>query len=509
MAATTTNGQKIDVLNLNSGNGFVTIRDEQIEIISGYTKILHNVNLSSWIENVDILEHNINKLNHKNDYPTLTYNLIQLQREIEKLLDNHDRKRRGLVNVVGKGLKFLAGTMDYDDELEIKQTLETNEQNTKNLVEGLNDQIKINHDFNDAINNITRHINGQQLEIKYQLTNLGNTINKEFAEIANMQHAFQINYDIQLLKDQVKKVKENILMSQLGVLGHDILSMNEIDKFNITISKLANIKSTVIVHENQIVFVLLIPIYSYDKFYKILIEPIPNNNNLELATFYKEIITDGNINYENLNGTIKFKELKEIKDSCIQNIFKDKPECNFKENKNKEIKQITNNIIVTKNIPFTHVIHNCHNYSINIIGNNLIRFENCKIEINNVNYENFLYYDNFIIPNFKNITIKNIVSNYSAEAVHLKNIENRKLIEQIKLRTITHEHVYFGTAFITISILILLIFTIIQKNQNKKTKIKVDVKKIDSPEQNLKGGGVTSETPPKPTLTLFPILPFV
>lgn len=213
MLSTMTNRQKLDIRNLNSGNGFVIIRDQQIPVITTYTKILHNVNLSSWIENIEIIEHNINKLNHKNDYPTLTYSLIQLQQDIEGLLDNHDRKKRGLVNIVGKGLKILAGTMDYDDELEIKQTLETNEQNTKNLIEGLNEQIKINHNFNEAINNITKHINEQQLEIKSQLTSLGNTINKEFAEIANMQHAFQIQYDIQLLKDQVKKVKENILMS--------------------------------------------------------------------------------------------------------------------------------------------------------------------------------------------------------------------------------------------------------------------------------------------------------
>lgn len=491
LTTTATNGQKLDVQNLNAGHGYITIRDEKIPVVVGYTKILHSINVTSWIDNLDIIEHNINKLNYKTEYPTITHNFKLLSKEVENLLENHHKQRRGLVNIVGKGLKYLTGTMDYDDEQEIRNSLETNEKNNKNLIDGLNDQIKVNYHFNEVIDNITKHINGQQLEIKTQLLNVGNAVNREFSKINSMQQAFQIQYDIQLLREQVRKVEENLLLSKLGVLGKDILSPEEVKKFNITISKLSNIKSTVIIHKDQIIFILLIPNYSDTNFYRILIEPIPNKNNLELVTPYDQFIRDDNFNYEYINGTIKFKDLKIIKDNCISNIFKENPKCNFKENKNIEIKQIHNNIVITKNIPYTQVSHNCNNFTLNVMGSNLLRFENCKLVINNIKYENFVAYDNFIIPSFSNITINKIVMNYSTEEIHLKNIENRNLLEEIKLKTTAHEYMNFGIISVIITIFI-IIFVFISKNNG--TSIKVNLKNADSPEKNLRGGGVTSET---------------
>lgn len=489
-------GQKIDVQDLNKGQGYIAIRDQQIQIITGYTKILHSINLTSWTENLDILEHNVNKLNYKNEYPTMTHSLGLLEQEIESLLGNyHHKAKRGLVNVVGKALKYLTGTMDYDDEQEIKQSLDINEKNNKNLIDGLNDQIKINNHFNEVIDNITRQINGQQLEIKRQLFNIGNAINQEFLEVTKMQHAYQIQYDIELLRDQIRKVKENLMLSRLGVLGTDIISPKEIKQFNITINKLQNIKSSAFIYNNQITFVLMIPKYSKDKFYRIIVEPIPNKNenHLEIVTSHTNFLTNEKQNYENINGTTEFKDLKIINGSCICNILKGDPECNFRENNNIEIRQITNNIVITKNIPYTQIIHNCHNYTLNIIGNNLVRFENCNIKINNLEYKNFVYYDNFIIPNFNNVSIKNIVMNYSAEEIHVKQLENRKLIEEVKSRNNTHENINFVVTLTIVTILILIILNFLKKN-TKKNNVKVEIKNIDSPEKNLKGGGVTSET---------------
>lgn len=125
------------------------------------------------------------------------------------------------------------------------------------------------------------------------------------------------------------------------------------------------------------------------------------------------------------------------------------------------------------------------------MGSNLLRFENCKLVINNIKYENFVAYDNFIIPSFSNITINKIVMNYSTEEIHLKNIENRNLLEEIKLKTTAHEYMNFGIISVIITIFI-IIFVFISKNNG--TSIKVNLKNADSPEKNLRGGGVTSET---------------
>lgn len=166
------------------------------------------------------------------------HNFITLSEEIENLLvHQHQRKRRGLFNIVGKGLKYLTGTIDYEDEEEIKQSLDINKENNKNIIDGLNEQIKINNNFNEISNNISIQINKQQHDIKKQFENLGNAVNQEHIRIKKMQHAFQINYDIDLLRTQVKKVKENLMLSQLGILNTGLLTSKEIKNFDITLNK--------------------------------------------------------------------------------------------------------------------------------------------------------------------------------------------------------------------------------------------------------------------------------
>ena len=148
-------------------------------------------------------------------------------------------------------------------------------------------------------------------------------------------------------------------------------------------------------------------------------EPIPNKNYLEIVISNNNFITNGKLVYYYTDNELKLKNLKITNDTCLSNLLKENMECEFKENKNIEIKQIANNAIITKNIAQTEILHNCHNFKITIVGNNILKFENCKIIINNVKYENFVYNDNFIIPNFKNISIKNIIGNYSTETLHI------------------------------------------------------------------------------------------
>lgn len=426
LTSTKIEGQKLEVQDLKIGQGYILIRGEEIKIIENYSKILHVINLTLWTDNLELIQHNVDKLDDKNEYPNIIHGLNQLTREIESLTEKN-RKKRALLNIVGKGLKYLTGTMDYEDEQEIKTRLSLNEENNKNVIDGLNEQVKINTKFYENIYNVTKHINKQQTEIKKQFSTINNEIDRENFKITSMQHAFQIQYDIQLLSDQVKKVKESILLSQLGLLGKDILSPNEIDKFNITLEKLKDIKSTTILHENQIIFIIMIPNYVNNKFHRVYIEPIPNLNYLELSTMYKSIITDGKTNYVDKNKILKKDDLIVINNECILNIFKKNTTCNFVKNANTEIKQLTNNIVILKNINKTEIEHNCNDFKLEISGNYAIKFENCIIKINNVKYENFMYYENFIIPNLSNVKIKNIELNFSTKEIHANHIKNRKI----------------------------------------------------------------------------------
>lgn len=488
--------QKLEIQNLNQGQGFVMIKDQEIKIIQNYNKILHVINLDSWINNLEIIKSNIDQLNYKNQYQTMIHSFNSLQEEINNVVPHNNRNKRGLINIIGSGLKYLTGVMDSNDEEIIKRNLDLNNKNIHNVIKNINDQVEINENFNENINNITKHINYEQTNIKNQLNILTNSINKNTIQIDQMQHVFQIQYDIQLLKDQVKMVKQNILLSKIGVLGSDILTTKEIKKYNITIEKIQNIKDSVILYNNNIVFVLMIPNYTEQKYFRILVEPIPNRNNLEIYLPNKTFITNNNNLYEDTKTIILKKNLIIVDNSC--NILKNYMNCTYRENQSVEIKQITNNIIITKNIPKTKIIHNCSRFEVYLQGNDLMKFENCVIRINEIIYENYVIEDNFVIPNFNNITIKNIVKTITMEELKLQQINNTKIIEEIHLKNTKHEIVTTCLIFVIVIKVIIIMFVIIflKKKKSNKTKIEcIKIENLNSAEQNPKEGGVKSKPP--------------
>lgn len=481
----------METQNLAQGQGFVIIKDQEIQVISNYTKLLHKINLNSWTDNLQIIQENIEKLDFTHQFPTLMHNFKSLAEEIENIIP-HNRNKRGLINILGKGLKYITGVMDSEDEQEIKDRLKVNEQNNHNLVKAFNDQVKINDNFDETMKNVTEHINKQQNRVKEQLDQFSNLLRRDTKQIEIIQHVFQIQYDIQLLREQVRKVKENLLLSQIGLLSRDILTINEIENYNITIKDMMNIKSSVIVFDNHIIFVLLLPNYEDSKYYRIFVEPVPNRNKLELDIDNKSFIIKGKELYEDTGNTVVRKNLKLFRNSC--QIFKDNAQCNFKKNENLEIKQITNNIVITKNIPNTIVKHNCNKFEIILSGNNLIKFENCKININNITYENFVNEDNFVIPNFNNVSIKNILTNFSIADLHLRHLQNRERIEEIKSRNALHEHIAITTTSVVIIFLITILLIWLFKRNLKKnvTDINIELKTEDSSEPNRREGVVTS-----------------
>lgn len=463
-------GQRLDVQYLNDGQGFIMIKNEELQIINNYRKILYTIDLDSWKENLIIIKNNIANFSFCNHYPTMLHNFNALEEEINNLLPHHTRTKRGLINIIGKGLKFIAGTMDADDELEIRQKLELNEKNNENIIYSLNDQVRINDQFNTAMKKVTNHINKQQKQINYQLSNLIERASKDIT-IEHMQHIYQIQYDIQLLREQVRKVKENLMLCRLGILGRDILTLQEIKTYNITLKDLMFIKSSAILHDSKIIFIVMIPSFCNQTYHKIIMEPIPNKNKLELDTPYRELILSNDTWYQYTEEIIIMKKhLKIIKDQCIENILKDNPLCNFIINESVEIKQLTNNIVITKNILKTKLTHNCNMYNVTLYGNTVINFENCQININNNIYENININENFILPIFKDVKIKNITLNISLSELHFKNIENRKILEEIKTNNVITNSITFSTIVIII-IALLIMFTFVFLKSKPKMHI--------------------------------------
>ena len=73
----------------------------------------------------------------------------------------------------------------------------------------------------------------------------------------------------------------------------------------------------------------------------------------------------------------------------MNNIFQfKKAKCQMQNFVKQEIKEISNGLIVTKNVEKMYLNQDCNKYNINIMGNNLIKFKNCIIKINESVYEN-------------------------------------------------------------------------------------------------------------------------
>lgn len=163
---TLVNTQQFHIHDLTNNNGYVPIRIGKEKTIKNYDKVLHFINVNTYDETILIISENIKALKattyeDKRLLDSINKNLILLKAKISNLRI-HSKQKRGLINVLGKGLKFIAGSMDSDDEKEIYDAIANIRDNELNTNTTLNELIHINTGMTEEIRNITTHINRQQ-----------------------------------------------------------------------------------------------------------------------------------------------------------------------------------------------------------------------------------------------------------------------------------------------------------------------------------------------------------
>lgn len=120
--------QEIHLQDLNNNNGYITLHMGNERIIKSYNKVLHIINTTEISLTKDHIKDNVLNLKPKSEiigpmYNTLNQSLTLLEAKIENMKP-HYRQRRGLIDILGTGLKYIAGTMDHSDEIEIKGKLD-------------------------------------------------------------------------------------------------------------------------------------------------------------------------------------------------------------------------------------------------------------------------------------------------------------------------------------------------------------------------------------------------
>lgn len=488
--------QSMYVQNLNDNKGYIPIKEDDTKIIDHYNRIFHFINLTNYHHSIEIIEKNINLLNGtiSNLRPlvdTIENNFILLKAKVNNL-SPHFRNKRGLVNALGKGLKFITGNMDSDDEKEIKNALDALATNMKDRSIEISSFIQISKTISSQIQNITTHINTQQNRVRKYINNFRNEIQNKISnledEVMFLRHIYQIDNDITLLRNHVDDIGQVIFTGKMGIIPTDILDNQElqlIDNFN----TYTNIKVGVAYLSETIVIILSIPKYSPNSLSKITFEPIPNKENKSLYLEENQILIDkeNNIFHANLSSN-SIKTLRKFNDHCIENIIKNKkPECIFRKFELYEVKEIKQGFILFKNY-FGNITHDCtHENNEKLSGTFILKFENCKITVENITYYNdkINFKENFILSHL----ITDIKENKTLH-VDLK-------LEDLYLKQINYENDFKKIDFkhnkifnITSNGINIIIFIIIIVLTSLIYKRKINVYHISS-EPHTNGGGVT------------------
>lgn len=478
------NSQSIEVNEHPIGNGFVLLNTEEIDIIKNYTTVVHIIEIERFQESLDLINSNIKTKIFHESFFEITQNI---ENKIFELSEhgNNKRNKRGLANILGSFLNWIGGVMDADDRERLENQFKNTQGNLKLLTENVNNQIIINDKFEKTINDIIEKLNLQSRIMSKQISNYYEQ--KLGDEIVRLRMEIKIRDNLNYLLNKLEDYESIILNSRSGYLSKNILTNEEIHKFNISVHTLKYIQVSIASHKSNLYIFIQIPNFSHKRFYKTKIVPIPNKNKLELYNKLSDVITCENEIFE-YSMDNKYKNLRSIKDKCIKTILNRYPqECELIKNTKPEILEIENDIIITKNLNETKLNQNCIKNDIFLSGNNVIKFKNCKIELFNITYLNTQLKETIIIPNTLKELIYKDISNLTIDNLHVLHIENNKKVNLIENNLKTNSWLSFIFHFITFLLIIIVILFFI---------IKYYKKKCISQESNPEEGRVMDNRPP-------------
>lgn len=474
-ALNTITAQTLEIEDLSDNNGYIPIKLRDVEIIDNYAKIIHVINITQYLETAKILEENIHKL-------TKTYtNVTPLLKSISKGMDlcktkiqnliPRFRQKRGLINAIGKGLKYVAGTMDNDDEEKILNKIQTLEKSNGRTIIELDELTYLSTSISVKIKNITDHINNEQKTVQTYINNfktkLVNSIIDLEDETTFLENIFQINNDLNLLIDHVNEIGHVIFNTKLGVIPSDILTTEEFNYINKTESYL-HAKVALTYRENLVILTLNIPRFLDETFAEVLFESLPDKQNKTLILNGNTVLIHKNDVYK--PNTLEYKKLERVNDHCVTNIVRNlEPNCSLSRTKNQEEKEIYPGLLVFKNYK-ERIVTNCKTpHEFENLKTYLIKFENCIIKTKLRTYENYKINikDMFIIEKF---ILKITENNISLSDINIKELHFNETVKLVNHKIFKNSLINTGSN-IGIFAIIVSIIIIIYIRTNRQTYI--------------------------------------
>lgn len=465
--------QTLIVENIDGTLGYTQIKLGETDIVLNYDTLLHIINLPE-IENIiNQIEQNVLIMKLSTDKTIILENEIKKLKSKLKTIIPH-RHRRAPFNFIGTIQKWLYGTMDNQDREEISGHLNTIDINNHNIIGNTNQQVKINKNFNETFVQIKNIIEGDRKILQEKINDINNFNNRLFSDIQYIDYTLKIK----ILLDSIQSIQDNIASSRSGILHSNILTIEEIEEYQIDLIKLKNIKLATLVDNNSnIIFIIMIPKETI-KLDLLLITAITNNKNQELILQTEKIIKFKNTTYI-------YNENRDIKNQVTLNNCLTKKNCMKKFNNESEIIEIDQGIVLAKNQKYANLTSNCDQRNIVLSGNYLLNFHNCTIKINQYTmYNNEKEFrQRFIITNdFKDLN--DLDSKISFEEIILKQEKNTEEIKEAKFnKALVYTGISISTVMIIVVITIVIILYLYIKNKTEKIKIENVIKPVENPPQ--------------------------
>lgn len=368
--------------------------------------------------------------------------------------------------------------MDDNDRVDIEEHLMTIDENNHSIINNLNKNIEINNHFTNTFDKLKETIDADRDKIQGKF----NEIRADNEIIYRKLIYLDALLKLKIIENNIEQIQNNIASSKINMMNSNILTEEEIKKYEIDLYKLQNIRLGTAEYKNdKIIFAIRIPKEIYKVKHSIVI-PIGNAKFEEFEFDNKEIVILNKTNYDFIENVQYEKTLKKS-NLCIY-----KKNCRKIKNIKSEIIEIKPNSILLKNQNNTVLTSSCDDRIITLNGNYLINFYNCNIKIENQIYygKNEEFIQNFVIQN-NNDQMNDNETTLSFDDIVINQIENMKTIEELKFHK--KKYVLYNWIIVIICFIIMILFII---------TIVIIIKVINKETQEgfiLKRGGVTSKLP--------------
>lgn len=462
--------QTLIVDKIETQSGYAILKTNEIEVPKDFQIILHIIDPEEILNLVDNIEDNLNLAGKIQQKQIILDEIELIRNKIYTIIPN--KYRRGLINGGGTLLKWIFGTMDNNDKLDIEKHLSTIDINNHNIITSMKQQIQINDNFQKSILQLKDAIDNDRKQILLKI----NSLNSLQYELYKNNLFTEQMRNLNIIKSRVEHIQESIASVRLGLLNPNILTKEEIKKYNIDFKKLVHIRLGVAkILEKKITFAIKIPT-NYIILNKKLILPIPNLNN-KIINEKRKYSLERNGTYFEFNTEKSYKELIPLT-TCI---FSSNCKLINSNSKNK-ILELDDNVLILENCNNLVMNSNCDERKFVLNGNFFIDFINCNISINNQTFSNEqnIFTEKFVLPNIKSELFNNSLT---FEETILETQNNIKEIIELKYHKIANYGM--STLIIIIVIINCIFFYKKQKKENNK------VNEIQENAQS-KGGGVKS-----------------